>query len=93
MTHNFEEYRAYRDTTFFWKYALCSDEHVFPPLADYDHSHACLSWELKDVYNLYGAYDQTPAFKVSGFRKRCLTARSSRNTEGNRKPEPTLSGE
>ena len=70
VCHNFEEFRAYRDITFFWKYLMCSDEFVFPPISSYEHPDAHLSWETKTKRQLYGVFDNGPAYKVIGFRKR-----------------------
>ena len=91
LVHNFEEYRALRDIVFWWKYCQCSDEHVFPPLRDYEYAAAQLTWQLKQERQIYGTSKSTPCFQVKGLKK-TLTQRIRRNVKKNLEPEPSLSG-
>ena len=92
IVHNFEEYRAYRDIVFWWKYCQCSDEHVFPRNGPfYEYHHAQLAWQLKSEDQLYRNNKREPAFEVKALHK-CLTQRTRYNAKRNLAPEPTLTG-
>ena len=53
LVHNFEEYRALRDVTFWFKYVTCVDHDIFPRLRDYTAKDANLQWQLASEHDIY----------------------------------------
>ena len=93
LVHNFEEYRALRDVTFWFKYVTCVDHDIFPRLRDYDYGDANLQWQLKSEHDIYQNKKQSPAFKVVALGKRQgLTVRGRANDQGHMAPQLNLSG-
>ena len=62
LEHNFAEFRALRDVAFWWKYMLCVDKTVFPPLQPYHYSQATLAWELSSERSVYRASRVVPRY-------------------------------